>query len=252
MSKTIVLVVWSASLLLSTSVHLARAGHPLMSREPPVPPAVQRTLPAADEMACHLERTRRIHDALLRGDLRGLRRDAGELAREGVAWPGPWSKGVWALRRAAGRVLDAATLTSAGRRLAELGATCARCHQELGARVRISRSSGPPPASGAQPRMLRHRWAQQRLWEGLVTPSDRRWRMGARLLARDVAHPRGIATATSVNRDVLRLARWEIALGKKAIRAVTARQRTGVYGNLMGTCAGCHELLRAPRMPEIP
>jgi hypothetical protein len=86
--------------------------------------------------------------------------------------------------------------------------------------------------------MNRHVWALDRMWEGLIAPSDAAWRAGAVALADAPLHFSGQS-----NEQANQLAAKVHELAGSARSASSAKDRAGVYGELLQTCSLCHEAL---------
>ena len=93
-------------------------------------------------------------------------------------------------------------------------------------------------------RMQRHLWAMDRLWEGLVGPSEMAWQEGSKVLA---ANPFP-ANALPISEDLQPVAKKQLAaiaaLAKQAGSVTELADRSKLYGKLLGTCSGCHSKLR--------
>lgn len=117
-----------------------------------------------------------------------------------------------------------------------MGAICGDCHRSM--------HSGPPamPVGPALPngtgnitsRMQIHDWADERLWEGLTTPSDESWLAGADALSR---LPLDEASGSSAYKQ--RFLHVQ-SLGQRARQLTTAEDRSKLYAELLGMCASCH------------
>ncbi len=104
---------------------------------------------------------------------------------------------------------------------------CASCHERSHARVTFPFRGAP------HERLAQHRWAVDRLREGIVGPDATRWKAGLEMLA----------TAPPVMHD----ARWVDAVRMQTLAALalfeppsSCDQRAVIYGDLLATCAGCH------------
>lgn len=199
----------------------------------------QGTLP--DHMESHWAQVGQVQTALVFGDLEGAREPARWLAEhpehpdlpQGVMSP------VEDMRAFARSVIRAGSLADASRCAAEMGAACGRCHQASGGGPRLLQNTMPETGTAPDKHMARHLWAADRLWEGLVAPSDQAWRLGANALAED---PLFVELGDQGSQEVLTLARQVHALGATA-RATQPDHRAGVYARLMVACAQCHGLL---------
>jgi len=145
------------------------------------------------------------------------------------------------LREQADRVAGAETLRRAAEATAEMAAACGNCHAELDRSAPFSLASTPPPAAPAAGHMLRHLWGADRLWEGLMGPSDELWSIGALALT-DAPLGFDEAAGTEV---VESLARAVHDIGSRAEEALGPGDRAELYGRLLTTCADCHRLVGA-------
>lgn len=82
--------------------------------------------------------------------------------------------------------------------------------------------------------MARHQWAADRLWEGIVGPSDSHWRSGLYVLAN--TH----LTSIEVDRPALANRMRTLALDAYNVPAKSLAERAATYGELLVTCAQCH------------
>lgn len=138
------------------------------------------------------------------------------------------------VRKRAAAVATAKTLDDALRDVAQLGAACAACHVATDALPDLASAPQPPAdAANVSARMARHRWATDRMWEGMIGLSDSSWTAGADVLA---ATPLP-ASELGVKREGLAQ-----ALRRTAERAkkTAVESRADVYGDLLVTCATCH------------
>lgn len=225
--------VLAATIGLTTRV--ARA----QSQSPPSVPA------RAADMQHHFSQLTRIHEALIRGDLKAVLAPAAELAttRTPEGFPASAETFVDAIRRSARRAGTAPNLRTAAAETVALAGQCAACHQAVG--------MYPSPASPRRPdlpsivgHMIEHQRAADDMLQGLVMPSASRWTEAARRLDTATldadAWPRDAklrAQARQADADIH-------ALAERAYEATTPRVRANLYVDLVMTCAGCHSLHR--------
>ncbi len=149
---------------------------------------------------------------------------------------GPWATHVVTVRDRAAAVSRATTVDQAVRLVAALSGACAACHVESGVAPEFRTFPAPPDQDTIEARMLRHRWAADRLWEGIVGGVDEPWRAGLDVLA---ARPLDWGPAGS-DRVVLARTLQRSALDAKKQRVPTLETRTKTYGEMLVSCAGCH------------
>ena len=88
--------------------------------------------------------------------------------------------------------------------------------------------------------MLRHLWAADRMWEGLVGPSEEAWMAGAKAMA-ETEPALARAFRSSATAQVAEELLGEInLLATEALNAYDLGLRADVYGRLLGTCNRCH------------
>ena len=88
--------------------------------------------------------------------------------------------------------------------------------------------------------MARHQWAADRLWEGLIAPSDQSWLNAAEVL---LEVPLALA-GTQGTEQTRALTERVHSLGHQARSAARSSDRVRIYGEILGTCADCHQRLR--------
>jgi len=146
------------------------------------------------------------------------------------------------IQASAREIRRASDVTTAARSLASLGQHCASCHVAFEAHVALSPE--PPPRANPRigPTMADHQWAAMQMWEGLIGPSDERWRVGATALTTVPLNvvAQAVTPASPVDVDDVALVRLY------ATRALTVapQERAALFGTLLAACAHCHSLLR--------
>jgi cytochrome c553 len=154
--------------------------------------------------------------------------------------PDGWRVFVERMQVAASRIQDSTTSSLAAAATADLGVSCGMCHQRHGG---PKASNQPSPAQGTsiKSRMARHVWATERLWEGLIVPSNDAWTAGAQALSAEpfpseVLQEGGVSVRSAAG-DFAQLA--VNAPGKK-----TSEQRAALYAELLVTCGSCHRAMK--------
>ena len=202
---------------------------------------------AADEsdlglhMQQHLQQITRIQTAVIRGDLDGLRRPATWLQQHE---PAPEASILYvpfilSMRSHASEILEAGDIRTAAADVSAIATDCANCH--IASEVNLKFRGAVEPAGGPDlsSHMQRHQWAIDRLWEGLIGPSDASWSRGIRMLAEAPLHGTEARWDDTVaDGDVL--ARRVHELGREAATALLPHARAAVYGEMLGVCADCH------------
>ncbi len=194
----------------------------------------------------HFARTLQMRDAVIHGDLESARRAARMLAAHDVPtnFPERWKPFIDELRAGANAGADAETLERAGVAVARIASTCGDCHRVLGGPTFVV---GEPPVStaGTKARMARHAWGVDRLWLGMVQPSDEAWKKGSEVLAsaplvENAGNPRKEELANRVH-ALGQLGKTLVGTAMPPAPAKAPR-RLEMYGQLVTTCAACHSL----------
>ncbi|MDP1830156.1 MAG: hypothetical protein Q8L48_43230 [Archangium sp.] len=214
-----------------------------VSEAVPLPaPAVTPTVPA--HMSEHFLKSAELKKAVIDGKLGDFKASAVWMAEHELAaeYPENWKGGVDAMKDSARLGRDAATLEAAAASLGATGAACAACHEKLGGPKVTPVGEPPAEGSGNPPHMLRHQWAMDLMWLGLVTPSDEAWVKGAEVMSDAPLTPGTISPTQTVTRAVAKLAD-ETHAAAAAARNVEKSARGKVYGELLLSCTGCHQAL---------
>ena len=121
--------------------------------------------------------------------------------------------------------------------VARLAAACGACHSAAGVAPSFDDVDVPPLDDRLESAMAVHKWAAERMWEGLIGPNDERWRRGTATFVAlprcDALYPNGPAERRALCLDATRL------IQRSHIRE-SAPSRTALYGRLLATCAHCH------------
>lgn len=196
-------------------------------------------------MVGHYENVSRLYAEAAAGRLDGVHREAQELlAREsGQGLPADVAVLVEELRTYAGLAARAPDVTSAASAVARVAASCGTCHRTMNRRLKYENVTGPPQGdTPVATRMLRHWWAADRLWDGLVYPSDEAWRAGASVLRDAPLFTDELTRDVEQYEAVTKLA-WTVhEIGARAGSVQDQSARAALYGELLTTCASCHRL----------
>lgn len=203
-------------------------------------------------MSLHFAAVSELQRAIVRGYLDEAKKLARWILEHSEKVPEKWQPFVDELHAAAREVAGAPDLPTAGRLAARLGRACSRCHEDLTAVVSFTWSPAPDDEPVLRTQMLRHQWAAARLWEGLVGPSDEMWTQGATVLAStrlDLGTATTAAAAELDRADVSALTAKVRELATRAGQLAEQDARARLYGDLLVTCASCHQLVRPRPAP---
>lgn len=167
--------------------------------------------------------------------------EARELARGIAEAPdepgaGAWAKDAARVRERAQAVVTAQTRDAAIRAVTELGEACAGCHRASSTLPDL----GKPPAIPRDDHtiastMARHRWATDRIWEGMIGMSDESWKQGIAVLA---AAP---LPKSELGEDRTPFAK-ALQRAAAAARDAKTEDRARSYADVLTACASCHAL----------
>ncbi len=220
---------------------------------PPPPPVV--TAPAVapadapdgetlkQHMWKHFTAISALQRAIARGHLDEAKELATWIATHAEAPQEGWQPYLDQLHGAALEVAGAKDLPTAASLAVHLVRACSKCHEARDAVVSFAWELPPDDGPALQVQMKRHQWAAARLWDGLVGPSDTLWNEGAGVLATaqlDTVQAAGGATRGDVNA----LASHVRELALRAVKLQDSDARAQLYGDLLSTCAGCHQIVR--------
>jgi cytochrome c553 len=198
-------------------------------------------------MRGHFARAGGLYAAIAAGDLAAVRVQAQAISQEetGAGMAARARAYIEQLNAFAGLAARAPDVPTAASAVANVGATCGSCHKSMKRGPRYQVVTGAPV--GATPvatRMLRHRWAADRLWEGLIGPSDTAWSAGAGALVDVPLYTDDLTRDVAQYEPVTALA-WTVHdVGARARMAPDSPTRAQLFGQLLGTCARCHALLK--------
>ena len=138
-----------------------------------------------------------------------------------------------AVRDSARAIQAASSLPGTAAALGKLGEACASCHLKFGGPG--SPVAPVPLAEQAEPSMVAHALATDRLWQGLMAPSEQTWSRGARALVEAPALGSDVTEVAAAAEHLRGLAQQAASAG--------AGERAKIFGNVVATCAACHERL---------
>jgi hypothetical protein len=222
----------------------------------PAPPAA--SAPAKDtvvsftadphrHMKEHFTRATKMQDAVLAGNLSQAQAQARWLANHKEETPDSWQPYVMTFQSEASAVADAKSIDQAAAAVGRLAADCGDCHAAHKAKPHIGSSPIVGPAGSVKEHMTAQLEALDRLWDGLMIPSDQAWTEGAKLLAKVAVSQRSLqkegldkADSATVLAESLR------QLSASAAKATTKGERSTTYAELLSTCVACHVSVRNP------
>lgn len=205
-------------------------------------------------MSGHLGEARRARDAVVGGDLAGAqealatlrgRLPLGSLAPQQARLEVGFIQAVEAARATT-------DLPALGESLGQVAQACGACHLAAGLAIPLDAELAAPsatePGGGAATagatvaaHMDGHMWATEQMWAALVVGDDIAFQEGAEALARSSLVPSGMPADAPVPPLAAELEVRVHDLAALAVRSPEARGRH--LGQMLGTCAQCHQLL---------
>jgi cytochrome c553 len=197
-----------------------------------------------DRMHARFAAARRMEASIARSDLDQARVEAHALDQldEPDIVPA-WRPYLEDIRFSARRVELATNPMAAAEAAANVGASCARCHVAIGARVVFRDEPRPGRDPHLAVQMADHQWGAVQMWEGLIGPSDARWLAGAQALTTVPINIVAMSVTPTSDLDVDDVSRIRNH-ARHALQAVRPEDRARVFGELLATCAHCHAILR--------
>jgi cytochrome c553 len=141
---------------------------------------------------------------------------------------------------AAARITEATDLKTVAMQTGHLAGGCGSCHQAVEAGPRFVVGNSAPDGNSQEAQMIRHLWAADRMWEGLVGPSEEAWVAGARAMAETQPMLARVFRASSSVTEPEGFLRDVNLLANEAVAAETLAERADIYGRLLDTCYRCH------------
>ncbi|MBT8396772.1 MAG: hypothetical protein HKO65_16190 [Gemmatimonadetes bacterium] len=196
------------------------------------------------EMHRNLSKTVDIQTGVVQGDLEKAKAAASWLLEReaGGLWPAGGEQYRQALLNSADRITEAQAVEEVALETGRLAASCGGCHMAQKGGPRFVVGSEAPGGESQEAQMIRHLWAADRLWEGLVGPSEEAWAAGALAMAEtQPALARAFRDSPAFGRIGAFLEEVNL-LAREAVDAEDLDERADVYGRLLATCDRCHSI----------
>ncbi|MEZ4421972.1 MAG: hypothetical protein R3E98_01065 [Gemmatimonadota bacterium] len=202
------------------------------------------TADPAAHMGEHFMASVDLQTAVIRGDLEEARSHAEWLAtHDEPTRMAATEEAFRGLRDAARAGASARTLTGMAEATARIAYQCGACHTATGSGPEMLPGSPPDPGADAQASMFGHIWGTDRMWEGLVAPSEPSWSAGARVLALSRLDASAVVTDPARQARLRDLEAEVTDVAEQAGRTGDGGERARLYGRLLATCAPCHQTL---------
>jgi len=221
-----------------------------------IPARVEMPEPVVDvsrephaHMKAHFVHASQLRDAVLSGDLSTAKAEAHWLgAHRETGAPPSWKESLEGFHVAAQVVENASNVEEAAGAVGQLGASCGACHRALDAHPTLGASPFVRRAPGVKAHMAAHLAALERLWNGLIVPSDRAWKEGATLLAQMVVPEKTLAKAGVKPAGSVKMLAETLRQLSRTAATTPVDQRPAAFGDLLSTCVGCHTSVHNPEV----
>ncbi len=187
-----------------------------------------------------------IKSSIIAGKLEGVRDPATWLADHVTiaGLPGGFEPYIAQMRTYARHIIETKDLVSAAESVSKMAATCGACHMANGIALEFGYDQVPrEDVEDVITHMQRHQWAADRLWDGLIGPSDSAWKRGADMLVDVPLASDDVTIATEHHAEIGNITRRLHDLGSSGAGTVTPDERSKLYGEVIGLCADCHVML---------
>jgi len=196
----------------------------------------------------HLARITTIKSFIIGDNLDGVREPATWLAEHDSVpgLPANFEPYVELMRVYARQVAEAPDLKSAADSVSRMARNCGNCHLVNNIELEFGFDTKPTDLADTFTHMQRHQWAADRLWEGLIGPSDAAWDRGTDMLVDVPLHSTDvmIETTSEVDSDMIdQIAHRVHVLGGQGTITRTPDGRSDLYAELLGLCVDCHTRL---------
>lgn len=208
--------------------------------------------PTQAHMFAHYDRADELHHALVTGDL--------DRAQEAAEWIATHqkrhdlemgdSRHDAAVRAFAHQAVNSTQLQAASVAAARMASSCGDCHKEERVNARFLMGTATPGGTGPMAEMAKHIWAAERMWVGLLGPSDAAWAEGAKGMEEGWLDTQEIIVDPDDRQQVREMVRHIYDLAGRARTAMSAQDRAEIYGDFLSTCADCHKLTLVQRVGE--
>jgi mono/diheme cytochrome c family protein len=210
------------------------------------PTATAQDTEVLEHMHAHSDAVMAIRQSVIAGSPGGVKESARWLLEHEppASVAAGWADYLPAMRAAAKEALDASDLTAAAAATSRLGLACGGCHAASNAVFESTDTSRPSMDEDTGSHMLRHQWAADKMWEGLIWPKSYSWQSGANLLFESAIKPHELGDQSG-NAELQTMARRIHQLAANATMVQKAEERAEIYAEFLANCGGCHEALQA-------
>jgi len=196
-------------------------------------------------------RTMDIQTGVILGNLDRAQAAAAWIAGQdgGEDFPGGTDQYRDAIRDVAALIAQDQDLQSVAVRTGQMALACGGCHLATGGGPHFVTGRDPDRGSSTGKQMIRHIWAADRMWEGLVGPSDDAWDAGSKVLGEEAESLEKAIQASGSPEEARAYLAEVRRLGREGQATSAQEARASIYGRLLATCNGCHRVVGVTGTP---
>jgi len=200
-------------------------------------------MPARELMQSQLEHATLVRDALIRGDAEEARGAMSFIAehQHQDSLPEALRPDLLTMQAEARAFEASDSLLETARAYARMLGRCGHCHAQVEGGPRFE-AHEVPEGEDTRAHMRRHRYALNRMWEGLLQPSPENFRNGVAVLNDMPLHPEEVGVSGEHAAQVRALAELVHRLGEESVSAHTDDDRQEIFARFIASCAGCHRM----------
>jgi cytochrome c553 len=158
------------------------------------------------------------------------------------------------MKKSAAVVAEAGDFKHAATATAMVISYCGTCHAAAKASPSIPEAPKAEAKGPLTAHMLEHQWATELMYQGLVMPSEERWKKGLAAMQHAPLAEEGLPKDAKLTKDVIALEKRVHEMAAKAGTATDIGTKVAFYGEYIAGCAGCHELhgkVWGPGLPKV-
>jgi len=225
---------------------LACGGSEKPSDKPRVNEGVKTQEPSLRErMHAHFVNLSHAQAAIIEGRLHAAQKAARAVWPEArpTELPADWQPYIESVKSGIHLIESTTELETAAMAVSAIGRACGDCHQAFGISTidpQDQRTDPPPESLGDYMRL--HQWAADRLWEGLIGPSEEAWLAGAQALHAAKLDAAKIPETIMVKPGMKQLLQRVHDVTDAASQpGLAGPEKQHLYGEFLGSCARCHQ-----------
>ena len=231
---------------------------PAVRTAPPAPPAPPPSPPAPGEpteaelaadphthMKAHFAHALKLQDAVLAGKLDDAKAQGRWMTEhETSEVPAGWKPYIPEFRARSKAAADAKSLDEAAVAVSYIAASCGACHAANKITPHIGESPITHSAKSIKEHMVYQVQAVNKMWEGLIVPSDVAWKEGADVLSKVAVSDKALAKEKKDGVESAKLLATTLRRLSATAGKAAKNDRPQAFADLLTTCVACHGAVR--------